>query len=304
MSLESDSAFHARQLFAQGSFSACIATIESIGSASPSLKLYAARSHIALGQFDKGQAIVESIDSPAATATKLLADSVKADGSDGGAAADEAFELLEALGDDADGTTRAIAGTVLAREEDYRQQAIEVLSAGMKQEDQECVALLVQLYLSIDRLDLAKQTYTAAKVWAEDSLLIQLCEAWIGLKQGGEEDGGYQAAFYCYDEMSQLPSANNVVVLNGKAVAQAALHRWPEAEAPLSEAAQIDPNHPTSLANAAALAVLSGKPAGTSDQYTETLQKVAPSHPMLQDLAEKEALFDEAAGRFTVSASA
>lgn len=100
------------------------------------------------------------------------------------------------------------------------------------------VALLVQLYLSMDRLDLAKQTYTQAKVWAEDSLIIQLCEAWIGLRQGGEDDGGYQSAFYCYDEMSQLPSANNPVVLNGKAVAQAAMHRWPEAEAPLAEALQ------------------------------------------------------------------
>lgn len=120
-----------------GSFSACISTIESIGDASPSLQLYAARAYIALGQFDRATAIAESIDTPAASATKLLSDSVRADGQDGGAAADEAFELLEALGDDADGTTRAIAGTVLAREEDYRQQAIEVLTAGSKQEDQE-----------------------------------------------------------------------------------------------------------------------------------------------------------------------
>lgn len=91
----------------------------------------------------------------------------------------------------------------------------------------------------MDRVDLARSTFRSAKVWAEDSLIIQLCEAWIGLKKGGEDEGGYQSAFYCYDEMSQLPSANNVVVLNGKAVAQAAMHRWPEAEAPLSEAIQI-----------------------------------------------------------------
>ena len=90
----------------------------------------------------------------------------------------------------------------------------------------------------MDRLDLAKQTYNTAKIWAEESLIIQLCEAWIGLRQGGEDDGGYQTAFYCYDEMSQLPRANNPVILNGKAVAQAAMHRWPEAEAPLAEALQ------------------------------------------------------------------
>ena len=133
--------------------------------------------------------------------------------------------------------------------------------------DERSVALLVQLYLSLDRLDLAKQTYASAKVWAEDSLIIQLCEAWIGLKQGGEEDISYQSAFYCYDEISQGPSANNPTVLNGKAVSQAALHRWPEAEAPLTEAAGIDSNHAATLANSAAIALLSGKPAGTSEQY-------------------------------------
>jgi hypothetical protein len=106
---------------------------------SSSLQLYAARSHIALAQFDRAYALVRSIgeDESAAQAVRILADSVKAAGSDGGAAADEAFELLEALGEDADGPTRAIAGTVLAAQEDYRQQAIETLAAGSKQEDQE-----------------------------------------------------------------------------------------------------------------------------------------------------------------------
>lgn len=94
----------------------------------------------------------------------------------------------------------------------------------------------MQLYLSMDRLDLAKQTYSTAKVWAEDSQIIQLCEVWIGLKQGGD---AYQSAFYCYEELSQGPSANNAIALNGKAIAQAAMHRWPEAEAPLTEAIGI-----------------------------------------------------------------
>ena len=106
-------------------------------SASPSLRLYAARSHIALLQFDKAATICALVDTPASKAVKLLADSIKAAGSDGGAAADEAFELLEELGDDADGVTRAVAGTILAAQEDYRQQAIEVLGGGAKDESQE-----------------------------------------------------------------------------------------------------------------------------------------------------------------------
>ena len=47
---------------------------------------------------------------------------------------------------------------------------------------EESVALQIQLLLAMDRLDLAKRAYEQAKLWAEDSLIIQLCEAWIGLR--------------------------------------------------------------------------------------------------------------------------
>lgn len=54
--------------------------------------------------------------------------------------------------------------------------------------------------------------------------------------QGGD---AYQQAFYVFDEIAQLPSANNVVVLNGKAIAQACMGNWPEAEAALNEAVTV-----------------------------------------------------------------
>lgn len=43
-------------------------------------------------------------------------------------------------------------------------------------------ALLIQLLLSLDRRDIAQTTYQSAKQWGEDSLLIQIMEAWIGMK--------------------------------------------------------------------------------------------------------------------------
>lgn len=44
------------------------------------------------------------------------------------------------------------------------------------------VALQVQILLALDQLPIARQVYEQAKTWAEDSLVIQLCEAWIGLR--------------------------------------------------------------------------------------------------------------------------
>lgn len=43
-------------------------------------------------------------------------------------------------------------------------------------------ALLIQLLLSLNRRDIAQTTYQSAKQWGEDSLLIQIMEAWIGMK--------------------------------------------------------------------------------------------------------------------------
>lgn len=117
------------------------------------------------------------------------------------------------------------------------------------------VALHIQILLNLNRLEAARRVYDSAQSWAEDSFLIQLCEAWIGLmsvsrdavrwlldighhscplcEQGGD---AYQSAYYVYDEIAQLPSANNSIVLNGKAVAQACMGNWPESEAALTEA--------------------------------------------------------------------
>lgn len=43
-------------------------------------------------------------------------------------------------------------------------------------------ALAVQIYLQMDRLDLARKEVAHTKSWAEDALLLQLMEAWVDLR--------------------------------------------------------------------------------------------------------------------------
>jgi coatomer protein complex subunit epsilon len=54
--------------------------------------------------------------------------------------------------------------------------------------------------------------------------------------QGGD---GYQSAYYVFDETSTLPGSRNVNILNGKAIAQAAMGHLPEAEAALAESTEM-----------------------------------------------------------------
>lgn len=122
----------------------------------------------------------------------------------------------------------------------------------------------------------------AARRWAQDSLLVNITESWVGLRvvgrfypglcivthlwltvQGGEK---YQQAFYVYEEMAQAPSTSATKSLVGQAVAEIHLGRLPEAEAALQQAMQKDPSDAEAIINTIVLSVLSGK--DTSDHLS------------------------------------
>jgi hypothetical protein len=45
------------------------------------------------------------------------------------------------------------------------------------------VALMVQIELERNRLDLATKHAVAARKWAQDSLLVNIAESWVGLRE-------------------------------------------------------------------------------------------------------------------------
>lgn len=46
----------------------------------------------------------------------------------------------------------------------------------------EAVALIVQIHLEQNRTDLAIKEVQGARKWAQDSLLVNLAESWVGLR--------------------------------------------------------------------------------------------------------------------------
>lgn len=272
--------------FYQGAYRRCIAQATSQTSFADasepgvlSLLLYAARAQIALGE---PQAALELVPAsaaqtpsealaPAASAVRQLATySLALDTADLGAA-DDALAALTELAADAEfaadtaelgvsspAIVRLCTATAMVQDGDPL-GALDVLSAGSVGEggDLELVALRIHILLSINRTDLAQQLFTEARSWAEDSLLIQLVEAWIGLARGGR---AAQQAYYVYDEMATAPTAatsepsDQATVLAAKAASQMALSQWGEAEATLNQAKILDPSNANVLANVAILA--------------------------------------------------
>lgn len=120
------------------------------------------------------------------------------------------------------------------------------------------VAVVVQIYLQMNRVDLAKKEVEACKSWAEDAMLAQLMEAWVGLRVGGGDR--YQNAYYIYEEIATSSTQPTVKSLVGEAVCNIQMGQYPEAEGILQEALAREPTNTDAIVNQIVLSTLMSKP--------------------------------------------
>lgn len=320
--MDSDQEFHAKTLFHQGSYAACHAAITAMKEPSFGLLLFSARSLIAL---KKTQAAMDLMSphhdsEPSARAISLLATTHNKPPSNeeereklSEAAEALTEEIQDEENDGPDSILRVTLAAVLILAENIT-LAIFLLNQGVQLRSLEAVALLASLYLSprLRRPDLARTLYRSVKGWADDAILLQMVEAWIGATTGsaaacsnGREPGGYQSAFYVFDEISNTsadqPGQVNLVCLNGKAVTQLAMGHVDEAHASLTTAFNANPEDENTLASLIVISAHLDHGASNPAEYLEKLKTSNPSHPLIIDLGRREALFDEAARQFLTS---
>ncbi|KAK1055425.1 hypothetical protein LTR33_014139, partial [Friedmanniomyces endolithicus] len=124
-------------------------------------------------------------------------------------AVQEAERLAEKEGDNL--SVQLLCGTILARAE-KAEQALQLLAKHTGSLD--AVALTVQIHLLQNRTDLALQQAKSARSFAQDALLVNLAESWVGMRQGGEQ---YQKAFYVFEELAQSPASASAMSLVAQA---------------------------------------------------------------------------------------
>ncbi|KAJ2975446.1 hypothetical protein NUW58_g8355 [Xylaria curta] len=137
-----------------------------------------------------------------------------------------------------------------------------------------------------------------ARRWAQDSLLVNLAESWVGLRLGGDK---YQQAFYVFEELAQAPATSSIVTLVSQAICELHLGRVEEAQVALEQALQKQPDYADAIANLLVLTVVTGK---DPTELTNSLKKAAPQHALLADLEEQSDLFDKAASKFSAKVAA
>ncbi|KAK3325812.1 coatomer epsilon subunit-domain-containing protein [Apodospora peruviana] len=248
------------------------------------------RARIALGEAEDVIADVQGESDPALEAVGALAEQALG-------TSDAAVKTIEKLAQSAadNATVQVLGGTVL-QAAGKSEEAVALLS--QHSGNLEAVALIVQIHLQQNRNDLAIKEVTAARRWAQDSLLVNLAESWVGLRLGGDR---YQQAFYVFEELAQAPATSSVRTIVSQAVAELHLGRTEEAQAALEQAMRKEPGFAEAIANLLVLTVITGK---SPKELTSSLEKVDAQHPFLLDLAEKSELFDKAAKKYKAKAAA
>ncbi|KAF9044532.1 hypothetical protein BDZ89DRAFT_1109119 [Hymenopellis radicata] len=264
--------------------------------------LYQARAHIALNDPASALKVLPSdSENVAFKAVSALARFVEAEeGSDMEAVLEELRDLsVEIESDDVDGTekdkalVRVLAGTAFARAGET-EEALETL--GSETEDLEAVAVVVQIYLSIHRPDLAKKEFERSKRWAEDDLLLQLIESTICLITGSDS---YSDPLSFYSEQIGNPSLSSPRLLTSRGVTRILRGEVDAAKSDLEESLQQQQDAETLAAFVVATGLSPSKMPEANELWTKFASEHA-SHPFVTDLAEKDALFTESVAKYTV----
>ncbi|CAI5946841.1 unnamed protein product [Closterium sp. NIES-65] len=245
------------------------------------------RSYIALGSY---QLVMDEITESSATAlqaVKLLA-TYLADKSN----KDAVVAGLEGYLSDPvickNATLLLVAGTVYAREQNFV-DALKIAHA--LPGNLELMALSVQVFLLMDRADLAEKQVKAMQQVDEDATLTQLALGWVSLAMGGSK---VQEATYVFQELADKFSPT-VALLNGSALAQMHSGNFEDAEALLLDALNKDAKDANTLANLVVCSLHRGKPA---TRYLNQLRTVAPDHILVQRQLASEAAFDQAVAAY------
>lgn len=186
-----------------------------------------------------------------------------------------------------DSTLQAVAAQIFMEEGNYKEALRLLLPAGENLEKQ---ALSVQLYLKINRVDLAVKVVKAMQDQDDDDILSQLATIWVSIAEGGEKLN--EATFLLQDLVEKF--GPSVLVLNCQATCQINQHNYSNAfqflkqARDLAVAAGAKPSADT-LVNSIVVLQLLKKSPEIVRKITSELTQCWPEHPWLKQQSAAEA---------------
>jgi len=182
------------------------------------------------------------------------------------------------------------------------------LAAGSLKEALQCVqhgltmehlAMCVQVYLRIDRPDLANDALNLLKQADEDSILAQLTGAYVAIAQGSSRAD--DAAHVLAGLSEQY--GPSLVLLNCMAVTNIVGAKYEAAEANLKEAVDEfgGENDADTLVNLVVCSQHLNRKGGEIDKYLNALKTGCADHPYVRGLVQVEGAFEREATKYSIA---
>jgi tetratricopeptide (TPR) repeat protein len=187
-----------------------------------------------------------------------------------------------------------VAAQVFLSHGDMTKEALSCVYLGTSMEH---MALTVQIYLFMDRLDLAKSTLKKMKQVDEEAILTQLCSVYVNVVTGKSEADD---AVHTMASLSEQ-YGSSVMLLNLTAVACMAAEKYAEAETALMEASAEGEDVDT-LINLVVCYQQQGKDMATIGNILNRIRTNYPDHAFVQGLKRVEGAFEREAAKYKVSA--
>jgi len=261
------------------------------------------RSMLALKQYDK---VIDSA-SDISPGTKAIGVRAKYDSpSTPEATRADLLSELQALASDPSTTPTAqlIAAQTFLAHGEMTKEALQAVHAGTTMEH---LALSVQIYLRMDRLDLALGSLMKMKQMDEEAVLAQLCHCHIAIYQGSSQ--ALDAVHIVTSLTEQY--GNCIMLLNMAAVACMASGQYAEAEVHLMDAmaedkddANVDVDSNVDVDTLINLIVCFQHQGKVKEigQVIDRIKRSHPNHTFVQGLLRVEGAFERESVKYKVAA--